>query len=152
MRLKCLFDAPLLAISRIDGPAPPQVDAYLASPYREERLAELIEDTLMTYSPHMLRAKGMSLDVKARRLQVNGALHQLRPTSCRILALLMTRAGITVPREELFRRVWNTDDGDSTRALDVHIAQLRRQIEADPRYPKLILTSRGVGYRLQPPG
>jgi DNA-binding response OmpR family regulator len=93
----------------------------------------------------------MSLDVKGRRLQVNGALHRLPPTSCRILALLMSRAGTTVPRDELFRRVWNTDDGDSTRALDVHIAQLRRQIEVNPRYPRLILTTRGVGYRLQPP-
>jgi DNA-binding response OmpR family regulator len=33
----------------------------------------------------------------------------------------------------------------------VHIAHLRRQLEANPRHPRLILTERGVGYRLQPP-
>jgi two-component system response regulator RegX3 len=47
--------------------------------------------------------------------------------------------------------VWHTNDGDNTRALDVHIAYLRRKLEADPRRPKLIVTERGVGYRLHPP-
>jgi len=94
----------------------------------------------------------MSLDTELRRLQLNGAVHQLRPIGCRILAVLMGRAGTAVPREELFRRVWHTEDGDNTRSLDVHIASLRRQLEEDPRHPQLILTERGVGYRLQPPG
>lgn len=150
-RLKRQFDAPLLAISRAGDPIPVQVEASLARPYRVERLVELIEDTLMTHSPHMIRAAGMSLDVQTRRFQVNGALYQLRPIGCRILALLMARIGTVVPREELVRRVWHTDDGDSTRALDVHIAHLRRQIEADPRRPELVRTERGVGYYLHPP-
>jgi DNA-binding response OmpR family regulator len=150
-RLKRRFDAPLLAIRREEGPVPAQVDAWLAHPYRIEQLVALTEDTLMAYSPHMVRAVGMSLDVDARMLQINGALHQLRPTACRILALLMSRIGTVVPRDELYRRVWNTDEGDRSRALDVHIAHLRRQIETDPRKPKLILTERGIGYRLEPP-
>ena len=63
--------------------------------------------------------------------------------------MLMSRAGQTVPREELFRLIWHTTDGDSTRALDVHIAYLRRELEEDPRQPSIIVTERGVGYRLQ---
>jgi DNA-binding response OmpR family regulator len=51
----------------------------------------------------------------------------------------------------LFQRVWRVDDGDNTRALDVHIAYLRRVLESDPHYPRLIRTERGLGYRLQPP-
>jgi DNA-binding response OmpR family regulator len=93
----------------------------------------------------------MSLDTEARRLQMNGSLHQLRPLACRILAHLMAHAGEIVPREELFRRVWRMDDTDNTRALDVHIAYLRRELEEDPRHPTLIVTERGVGYRLKPP-
>jgi DNA-binding response OmpR family regulator len=150
-RLKRHFDAPLLAILRTIDPIPAQVDASLTRPYRVERLAELIEDTFMTHSPHMIRAEGMSLDVEARRFQVNGGLYQLRPIGCRIMALLMARIGTVVHRDELVRRVWHTDDGDSTRALDVHIAHLRRQIEVDPRHPELIRTERGAGYYLQSP-
>jgi DNA-binding response OmpR family regulator len=150
-RLKRWFDAPLLVVSRVDGPVPSQVDAWLPHPYSVERLAELIEDTLMSRSPHMMRAGNMSLDVESRRLQVDGALYELRPTGCRIMAVLLARVGRVVPREELYRRVWNTEDRDCSRALDVHVAHLRSQLEANPRRPKMILTKRGVGYWLHPP-
>jgi DNA-binding response OmpR family regulator len=151
IRLRCHFDAPLIALSGSDQALPEQVDALLSRPYRVAELVALIEVTLINHSPHMIHAAGMSLDREGRRLQVNGAVYQLPPTGCQILASLMAQAGQVVPRDELFRSVWRTEEGDSTRALDVHIAQLRRQIEVDPRRPKLILTERGVGYRLQPP-
>ena len=150
-RLKRHFDVPLLVILRLDMPPPRQFEGCLSRPYHIRELVELIENTLLDCSPHLLRVEGMSLDTETRRLQVNGAIHQLRPIGCRILALLMVRSGNVIPREELFRRVWHTDDGDNTRALDVHIAQLRRQLEADPRHPKIILTERGIGYWLHPP-
>jgi two-component system KDP operon response regulator KdpE len=109
----------------------------------------MIETLLISHSPHMICVAEMSLDRKSRRLQMNGTLHQLRPIACQILSLLMSKAGQTVPRDELFRRIWHTTDGDNTRALDVHIAYLRRELEADPSHPQLIITERGVGYRLQ---
>jgi DNA-binding response OmpR family regulator len=107
---------------------------------------------LMNCGVHNIQVAGMSLDTRTRRLELDGALHQLPPIGCQILALLMERCGSAVPREELFRRVWHTDDGDNTRVLDVHIAHLRRLLEPNPRRPQLILTERRVGYRLRPPG
>jgi two-component system KDP operon response regulator KdpE len=151
-RLKRWCDMPVLAVLRLGQEAPEQVDASLPPSRSTEDLVELIEITLINHSPDRVRAPGMSLDLRTRRLQINGAVHQLRPTGCQIMAMLMARAGKVVPRDELFRRVWRTEDGDSTRALDVHIAQLRRQLESNPRHPNLILTERGVGYRLQSPG
>lgn len=150
-RLRRRFDAPLLALSRAEQLVPPVVDASLSWPCSIEQLVDLIEITRIDHAPQVVRAGSMSLDTGTRRLQVNGALYQLRPLASRILALLMARAGQVVPRDELFRHVWRLDDGDNTRALDVHIAYLRRALEAEPRKPKLILTERGVGYRLQPP-
>lgn len=150
-RLKRKYKVPLLALGRADQPVPDQVDAKVSRPFKEARLVDLIQTTLMTCMPHVVQAAGMSLDTRTRRLQVGGELHQLRPIGCQILALLMERAGSAVPRDELFRRVWHTDDGDSTRVLDVHIAYLRRLLEPDPRHPRLIVTERGVGYRLQSP-
>ena len=150
-RLKRRFDAPLLALARRGQPGLAQADAYLTRPYQVGDLVELIEATLINHSPDIICAENMCLDTEQRRLQVNGLVHELRPLACSILALLMQRSGQVVPRDELFRRVWRTTDGDSTRALDVHIAYLRRKLEADPRKPRLIVTERGVGYRLQPP-
>jgi DNA-binding response OmpR family regulator len=150
-QLKDAFEVPLLALGRPERRIPKPVDASLLRPYRVRRLVDLVEDTLLSHSPHLLSAGQMSLDTEARRLQMNGSLHQLRPLACQILAHLMAHAGEIVPREELFRRVWHTDDTDNTRALDVHIAYLRRELEEDPRHPTLIVTERGVGYRLEPP-
>ncbi|MFN2290850.1 MAG: winged-helix domain-containing protein [Anaerolineae bacterium] len=149
--LKERFDAPLLALAQSGQELPAPVDAFLYRPYSIEELVDLIVKTLLSYSPHLVRTQGMSLDTQTRKLQVEGAWYQLRPTACRILAELMAQPGKVVPREELFHRAWETEDGDDTRALDVHIAGLRRQLERDPHNPKLIVTERGVGYRLQPP-
>jgi two-component system KDP operon response regulator KdpE len=150
-RLRNRFDAPVVALQRTTEPIPDGVDAFLLSPYHEQWLAELIETTLIDHRPHMIRAAGMSLDTEARRLQLSGTIYQLRPIGCQILATLMARAGSVVSRDELLQQVWQTDDGGDTRALDVHIAHLRQTLETDPRNPTLILTERGVGYRLQPP-
>ena len=151
LRLRRQFDAPLIALSGSDQSPPEQVDATLSRSARVSELVALIAVTLINHSPDMIHAAGMSLDRETRRLQVNGAVHQLRPIGCQVLALLMAQAGRVVPRDELLRGVWRSEEVDTTRALDVHIAQLRRQIEVNPRRPKLILTERGAGYRLQPP-
>jgi two-component system KDP operon response regulator KdpE len=150
-RLKRRFDATLLALARKGQPALAQADVYLVRPYEIGELVDLIDTTLISHSANIICAEKMCLDTEQRRLQVNGLVHQLRPLACDILALLMQRSGQVVPRDELFRRVWRTTDGDNTRALDVHIAYLRRKLETDPRRPTLIVTERGVGYRLRPP-
>lgn len=150
-RLKRRFDVLLLALLREDQPAPDQVDAHLSRLASTKDLVQAIEATLISHSPHTLCVAGMSLDTETGRLQLNGNLRQLRPLACRILAVLMLRSGHVVPRDELFRRVWHTTASDNTRSLDVHIAYLRRELEQDPRRPTLILTERGVGYRLELP-
>lgn len=151
-RLKRRFGVPLLALLQLGQPVPQNVDAFLPRPFEVSQVADTIQMTLMSSGPHVVQTGSMSLDTRTRRLQIDHDLYQLPPIGSKILALLMARAGSVVPREELFRRIWRTDDGDNTRVLDVHIAQLRRLLEPNPRRPKLILTERRVGYRLQPPG
>jgi DNA-binding response OmpR family regulator len=151
-RLKRHFKVPLLALVSGGQNSPKQVDTWLPQSCSVAQMVDVIGNTLINHSPHVISVGSMSLDTGTRRLQLNGELCQLRPIGCQILAELMARAGSVVPRDDLFRRVWHTEDGDSSRALDVHIAYLRRELETDPRHPQLILTERGVGYRLQPPG
>ena len=151
VRLNRRFDAPLLALYRSGHPLPEGADASLCRPFRMAQLAHLVQKTLQKHAPGILQAAGMSLDTQSRRLQVGDRFHQLPPIGCQILALLMEAPGRAVARDELFRRVWNTEDGDSTRALDVHVSHLRRIVEPDPRHPCLIVTERGLGYRLESP-
>jgi DNA-binding response OmpR family regulator len=65
-----------------------------------------------------------------------------------LLALLVSYAGMIVPRSELLLRVWGYGDGIRTRTLDVHIRHLRKKLGmyAD----EYIETVFGIGHRFQP--
>ncbi len=64
---------------------------------------------------------------------------------------LLDVEGDVVKRGDLLDKVWGIDWIGDTRTLDVHIRWLRSKLEADPANPVLILTVRGVGYRLVSP-
>jgi two-component system KDP operon response regulator KdpE len=50
----------------------------------------------------------------------------------------------------LLQEVWGPGYADETHYLRVHIAHIRRKLEADPGRPEILLTDTGVGYRLAP--
>jgi DNA-binding response OmpR family regulator len=49
----------------------------------------------------------------------------------------------------LLEKVWGYDFAGDTRTVDVHIRWLREKIEDNPNKPKLLVTVRGVGYKLE---
>jgi DNA-binding response OmpR family regulator len=53
-------------------------------------------------------------------------------------------------RDQLLERVWGYDYLGDSRLVDAHVRRLRVKIEDQPDEPKLILTVRGIGYRLMP--
>ena len=62
----------------------------------------------------------------------------------------LQRQNKPVSRDELLKEVWgykNTSDID-TRTVDIHMAKIRKKIEADPKSPKHLVTHRGEGYQL----
>jgi two-component system response regulator RegX3 len=68
-----------------------------------------------------------------------------------LLGYLHANADRAVSREELLHKVWGYGRalGIETRTVDIHVAKLRRKIEADPAQPRHLVTVRGAGYRLQ---
>jgi two-component system response regulator RegX3 len=67
-----------------------------------------------------------------------------------VLLYLYSQADRPVSREELLVKVWGyaNDMEIETRTVDIHIAKIRRKIEANPSKPESIVTVRGAGYRL----
>jgi two-component system response regulator RegX3 len=51
-------------------------------------------------------------------------------------------------RGQLIDRVWGSDYVGDTKTLDVHVKRLRAKLEADPAEPTLLVTVRGLGYKL----
>jgi hypothetical protein len=71
-------------------------------------------------------------------------------TEFRLLLALIRRRGAIASRVELLREVWGATAAVSRRAVDTHIARLRRKLEEDPANPRHILTALAWGYRFRP--
>ena len=89
------------------------------------------------------------LDLAARELLVDGSPIVVTRLQYDILLYLVQHAGQAVSREELARAVWGYEDTNAA-TITVHIGQLRRKLERDPRNPAHLVTIRRVGYRFDP--
>lgn len=85
----------------------------------------------------------VEVDVVARRVDVAGASVTLTRTEFDVLAVLCTRPGECVSREQVVDAVWGDAFAVPSRSLDVHLAQLRAKLDR----PGAITTVRGFGYR-----
>ena len=65
-----------------------------------------------------------------------------------MLRLLAESPGQVFSRLEIMEELWQSEFSGDVRACDVHISNLRQKIERDPQEPELVLTVRGIGYRL----
>jgi DNA-binding response OmpR family regulator len=75
----------------------------------------------------------------------------LRPKEFELLVALARRDGEVVSRYELLDEVWGYGADVVSRTVDTHVGQLRAKLERDPAAPRLLLTVRKSGYRLQAP-
>jgi two-component system response regulator RegX3 len=95
---------------------------------------------------------GDELEVDTRNLSGRRGSHALAFTRREMDVLQYLHANPTRPvgRDELLSQVWGyAKHADiETRTVDIHIAKLRRKIEADPKNPVHLITVRGAGYRL----
>lgn len=72
---------------------------------------------------------------------------ELTVREVKVIALLSSRRGEVVTRDELLNECWGLEYFPESRTLDQHVLNLRKKIEADPSRPVLIETVRGAGYR-----
>jgi DNA-binding response OmpR family regulator len=121
----------------------------LVLPFTIRKLVNRIRALLPKKSDKVIRAGPITLYPDRQVVRcAGGGPRQLTPRLTEILKLLMERRGEAIDRNELFRKVWETDYVGDTRTLDVHISWLRKKIEKDTNNPQLLKTIRGMGYRL----
>jgi DNA-binding response OmpR family regulator len=94
-----------------------------------------------------LRSGSLEVDVRARRVSVDGREIALTAKEFELLAVLATDPGAVVTRKQLLEEVWETSWYGSTKTIDVHVASLRRKLGD----AGLVETVRGVGFRLRDP-
>ncbi len=140
---------PLLLILDADKTVEKTVaDAVLHLPFTVQKLVNRIRPFLPGDDSNVIHAGPIRLDVEHRRVKCLGKNGKLTPRLCILLQTLIQHRGEVIEREELFKRVWDTNYTGDTRTLDVHVSWLRKAIELDPDHPRFLHTIRGVGYRL----
>jgi DNA-binding response OmpR family regulator len=91
----------------------------------------------------------MSIDPVRREVTISDRPIVLTALEFDLLYFLASHPGRVWRRSELLQEVWDYDYVGDQRVVDVHIGQIRRKIEGDGIYPKLIHTVRGVGYKFE---
>jgi DNA-binding response OmpR family regulator len=98
--------------------------------------------------PAVQQVGSLRLDVGRHEATADGKPIRLTRSEFRLLSLLASEPGRTFERDELVQHLWQSEYVGDRRAIDVHISNLRRKLERDPRRPRRLLTVRGVGYKL----
>jgi len=151
-------DVPVIMLTARDG----EVDVvlalelgaadYVAKPYRLRELVARMRAVLRRrrdagVDDQVLSAGGVRLDLARHEASVDGARLELSNKEFELLALLISRAGQVVTREECIDTLWWGQDLADTRTLDTHVKRIRRKVEADPAVPVHLVTVRGIGFR-----
>lgn len=80
----------------------------------------------------------------------HGAEVSLTRTEYRLLCEFADHPGAVLSRDQLLERVWGYEYLGDSRLVDAHVRRLRLKVEDTPDEPRLIVTVRGLGYRLMP--
>jgi two-component system KDP operon response regulator KdpE len=90
----------------------------------------------------------VEIDLLRRRVVRGDDEVHLTPTEYDLLRVLVQEAGRVMTHGHLLRSVMGRGYEDANGTLRVHVASLRKKLEADPSRPRIIKTEPGVGYRV----
>ena len=131
-------------------------DDYVTKPFGPAELRSRIRAVLRragtrALGDEVLVVGPLQLDRAARAVTVGGRPAELTFSEFELLQALMERPGQLFNREALLRAIWGDSAYRDPRGIDVHVRHLREKLEQRPDQPQLLITVRGVGYRLQGP-
>jgi DNA-binding response OmpR family regulator len=129
-------------------------DDYITKPVVPKELAARIRALLRRVQLQETTTPRSTVfgDVELRREQgivlKAGREVSLTKTEYRLLCEFADHAGAVLSRDQLLERVWGYEYLGDSRLVDAHVRRLRVKIEDQPDDPRLIVTVRGLGYRL----
>jgi DNA-binding response OmpR family regulator len=125
-------------------------DDYVTKPFSLRELRARIRAQLRRSggtADRVVRFGDCALDVDRAELRRADALVELTAQEFRILQVFVRSSGRVLSREQLIEAAWGPGMAITDRAVDTHVFNLRRKVEADPADPQLIVSVRGLGYR-----
>ena len=129
-------------------------DDYIVKPFEVKELLARVHAVLRrTGDDGKPKSKKLTFDklvinLDSYELIVDGKKIDTPPKEMELLYHLAATPNRVYTRNQLLDEVWGFDYFGDSRTVDVHIKRLREKIEDDPTDPKIILTVRGTGYKV----
>jgi DNA-binding response OmpR family regulator len=109
---------------------------------------QLSNESQTSTSRSVLQFPDLTIDLLARRVEINNSEVTLTPTEFDLLALMAQSPDRVYTREILMNKIWGYDYYGDGHIIDVHISALRKKIEANSIY-RYIKTVWRVGYKFE---
>jgi DNA-binding response OmpR family regulator len=128
-------------------------DDYIVKPFSPRELVARIRAVLRRTDaprgvPEVREVGDLRIDIDKMRTMVGERSVDLTPTEFQLLTAMMRQPGRVFTRAQLLDAVHGVAFESYERAIDAHIKNMRKKIEASSAQPRYILTVHGVGYRL----
>ena len=127
-------------------------DDYVSKPFSPRELVARIKAALRRLQSgsgpqegQVLNFKHLRIDTASRQVWMDGNLVELTAMEFDLLHALAEHRGMVMSRERLLEKVWGHDYFGDLRVVDVHLGHIRQKLGDE----NLIVTVRGVGYRLE---
>ena len=128
-------------------------DDYVTKPFSPRELVARVRAVLRRAGkqaptgPSEMRFADLVIDRRCHEVWVRGEIVDLTPTEFKLLEVMAEDSGRAFNRLELLDRVFGYDFEGFERTIDVHVKNLRKKIELDPKRPIYVRTVYGVGYK-----
>jgi len=127
-------------------------DDYVTKPFSPRELAARVRTVLRRLpgerGPEEIKQGKLTVNFLKHEAFLNGKPLNLTTVEFKLLGILVKEPGRVFSRTELIEKALGYGFEGFDRTIDVHILNLRRKIEPDPRHPAYIATVYGAGYKL----
>ena len=131
-------------------------DDYLVKPFGAGELMARVRAQLRRQTQANLPAEPLiefgdvCIDLARHTVARAGEELHLTPTEYRLLIQLASQPDRVLTYRQLLKAVWGPAHIEDTHYVRVHMANLRKKVEADASMPRYLVTAVGVGYRFAP--
>jgi len=122
-------------------------DDFVSKPFHLAEILARVEAVLRRTQPG-IGALDLIIDDVRKEVRLGARVVSLSPKEYELLKLLASSPGRVFTTQEILAELWPESLYATGQDVQKYVYLLRRKIERDPRKPKLVVTSRGFGYRL----
>lgn len=133
-------------------------DDYITKPFSPREIVfrikaqirrQQFQTTAQTDDKNLVIVDTLSLDKDSSRIYKDGKEISLTGREFLLLSYFMENANKIISKDRLYEQVWGESSGICDNTIMVHIRHLREKIEEMPSNPKLLITVKGLGYKLK---